>query len=77
MGAGERQDVPFKAAHPGDKAVGPSGDVFGRFAIGAAVAEHFPAGPLLQDLPGQLPLEPAVVPLDQVGVDLGDGAVAG
>ena len=37
---------------------------------GAAVAEQLPAGLLLQDVLGQHPLEAAVVPLDQVRIDL-------
>src|SRR5437016_4154045 len=47
VGAGERQDVALDAACPGDEAVGPGGDVLRRLTAGAAVAEHFPAGPLL------------------------------
>src|SRR5437588_634190 len=83
VGAGECQNVPIDAACPGDKAVGAGGDFAGRFAAGTAVAEHFPAGPLLHNLPGQLALEVAVVPLHQVGIDLrnvpetGQGACLG
>src|SRR5262249_44563814 len=52
VAARECQYITVDVAHSGDKAVGPGGDVFGSFAVGAAVAEHFPAGPLLQDVPG-------------------------
>ena len=77
VAAGERQHVALDAAHAGDEAVGPGGDVLRRFAVRAAVAEQLPAGPLLQDVPGQLPLEAAVVPLDQVRIDLRDRPEAG
>src|SRR5690242_20237033 len=70
VGAGERQDVPADVLYPGDEAVGPGGDVVRGFPAGAAVAEEFPARPLLQNVPGLPPLEAAVVPLHQVGIDL-------
>src|SRR5262249_51173476 len=69
VAAGERQHVAGEAVDPGDDAVGPTGDVFGRFSLGAAIAVEFPAGPLLQDVAGQLSLVAAVIPLDQVGID--------
>src|SRR5262249_31714260 len=50
VGTGERQDGALDATYPGDEVVGPGGDVLRRFTIGAAVAEHFPAGPLLQNV---------------------------
>src|SRR4051795_832286 len=39
----KRQHVAGEAVDPGEEAVGPDGDVFGRFAVGAAVAVEFPA----------------------------------
>src|SRR5207247_4159718 len=70
VGAGERQDVACDRSRLGDKAVGTGGHVSGRLTAGAAVAEHLPTGPLLQDVPGELSLVTAVIPLQQTGIDL-------
>src|SRR5262249_10230987 len=77
VGAGEGQDVTLDGTYTGDEPGGASGKIKWRFALGAAVAEHFPAGPFLQDLPGQLPLQTAVIPLQQVGIHLRDFPEAG
>src|SRR5262249_6642567 len=77
VAAGERQYVAIDAVYPLDEAVGPHGNGFGRFAAGGAIAVEFPAGPLPQDVVGQLPLVAAVVPLDEVGIYLGAGPEAG
>src|SRR5258707_12327652 len=69
VAAGECQHVAGAAVFPGDEAVGPQGDVCWRFALGTAIAVEFPAGLLLQDVAGQLSLEAAVVPLDQVAIN--------
>ena len=62
--------------HPGNKTVRAAGHVSGRFAVGTAIAEKLPAGPLLEDLAGPFPLEPAVVPFEQIGIDFRAGTKA-
>src|SRR5262245_17064701 len=53
------------------------GDLLRRFAVRAAVAEQLPTWPVFQDVAGKRPLPAAVVPLDEVGIDLGDCSKAG
>src|SRR5262249_46209022 len=62
------------AVDTGDEAVGTQGDVFRRFTTGAAIAEEFPSRLLLQNLARPFPLVTAVVPFDQVQMDLRDMA---
>ena len=69
----EQQDAAAGLPQAGDDAVGAVADVGDRLASGAAVAEQVPAGPLLADLGGPPALVRAVVPLGQVGDDLGAG----
>src|SRR5437899_3291078 len=77
VSTGKRQDIALDAAHPSDKAIGPGGDVLRRFSVRAAVAEHLPAWPLLEDVLGPLALETAIVPLHQVRIDIGNLPEAG
>jgi len=53
-------------------------DIFRRFAVRAAVVETIANPTFLQNVPGQLaPIEAAVVPLRQVGIDFGGRPEAG
>ena len=45
VAAGKPQHVAIDVVDAGEKAVGTGGDVFGRFALGAAIMVEFPAGP--------------------------------
>src|SRR5262245_46843575 len=69
VAAGDRQHVARDGLYPGEKAVSAGGNVSRRFPVGTAIAVEFPAGPLLEDVARQLPLEAAVVPLDQIVID--------
>jgi hypothetical protein len=53
------------------------GDLLRRFAVQGAVAEQLPTRPVFQDVAGKRPLPAAVVPFDEVGIDLGDCSTAG
>src|ERR1700722_18027405 len=76
MSAGKEQDVTGDSAEPLDDAIGASAHLGGGFAAGAAVAEEVPAGVHRQDFGDRVAVVLAVVPLDEVGVHLGDGAEA-
>src|SRR4051794_10840647 len=60
VAAREREHVPVDLPDPIDEAVGPPRDIARRLALRAAVAEQLPAGPLLENIPGQSALEAAV-----------------
>src|SRR5262249_30666588 len=72
VAAREQQDVPPDRAHAPDHRVGPRADLPGRLASRAAVAEELPARTLRPDLGGAAALVLAVVPLDEIRIDLGD-----
>jgi hypothetical protein len=48
------------------------GDLLRGFAVRAAVAEQLPTRSVFLDVAGKRPLPAAVVPFDEVGIDLGD-----
>ncbi len=77
MAVAEQQSVAAGRPQAGDHAVGAGTDVGDRLAPRAAVAEEVPARPLRADLGGPPALVRAVVPLGQVGDDLGDRREAG
>src|SRR5262245_2812968 len=64
VAAGERQHVAADGLRPADEVVGAPGHVLGGLTAGAAVAEQLPAGPLIHDVNGHLPLVAAVDPLE-------------
>ena len=71
------QNVPLDAHDAGDDPIGSGGDIFGGLAFGAAVTKKLPGGPLPLDVPKHQPLVAAVIPLDQVGIDLRDRSKTG
>ena len=77
VAAGESQHIARDAVYPSEKAVRAGGNVSRRFPVWTAIAVELPAGPLLQDVACQLPLEAAVVPLDQVVIDFRASPEAG
>src|SRR5262245_21164451 len=74
--AREEQHVARERADALHDAVGAGPDLRRRLAAGAAVDEDQPIGPLGVDLGAGAPLVAAVVPLDQIGIDLGLGPEA-
>src|SRR5262245_39797424 len=71
VSAREEQHVAVDRAKPRDHAVGARADLGRGFAAGAAVAEEPPVGALCVDLGAGATLVAAVVPLDEVAIDLG------
>ncbi len=67
----EEDDPAFEPAQTGDAPVGSGTDIRDRFSPRAAVAEQVPVRPLLADLRRRQAFVPAVVPLEQVRVELG------
>ena len=60
MAARKCKNVAQDAVDSGHEAVGPIGDILGRFTVWTAVTKEFPAGPLLHNvaqvcLPSQRP----------------------
>src|SRR5262245_51010985 len=77
MPAREEQHVALLGAHPADHAVGARPDLRRRLAAGTAVAEELPVGALGVDLGRGPALVVAIVPLDEVAVELGRVREAG
>src|SRR6185312_12159543 len=77
MAVREQQHVTVEAAKTRDKAIGASAYRIERFATGTAIAEEKPARPLLADVCRALALVLAVIPLDQIAIDLGIRTEAG
>ncbi len=77
VAARECQHVAIDTVYSGDEAFSAHCHVFGRFTARAAITIEFPAGLLFQDVAGQLSLEAAVVPLDQVMIDFRADSEAG
>src|SRR5271165_1448343 len=71
VAVGEHGHGPLDAEDLRDHAVRPRADVLRPLAPGAAVAPQVPAGPLGVDLCGREALVVAVIPLEQVGPQLG------
>ena len=76
MAARKQQYVGVESPHAGNDAIGPSADLREGFAAGTAVAQDAPAGNFLANVDGPPPLVGAVVPLDQIVIDLRDVAEA-
>src|SRR5262249_37107965 len=75
--AREQQHVPPGRAHPLHHPVGTGADLFRRFPPRAAVTEQVPARSRRTNLGGAEALVLAVIPFDQVAIDLGPGPEAG
>ena len=60
---------PSHVAHARNKTIGAASDISRRFTVGTTVAKQFPPRTFVQDVLGQLPLEAAVVPFHEVGID--------
>src|SRR6185503_5450100 len=74
MSAREEQRVALDRPHPADHTIRARAHLLRRLSARAAVAEELPVRALGPDLGAAPPLVRAVVPLDQVLVDLGRGA---
>lgn len=70
MGVGHAGHVTRLGSDPGDDPIDPGPDVGRSLTVGCAVVEEVPAGPLLPDIDRPSSLVGAVVPLEQVGIDL-------
>src|SRR6266571_2188565 len=77
VSAREEQHVSLDRARTADDPVGSRAHLGGRFPAGAAVAEEVPARALRVDLGGAHALVVAVIPFEQVTIDLGRGSEAG
>src|SRR5580765_4904803 len=76
MAVAEQGDVSRCGANLGDNAIGARADLFRRLAARTAVSKHRPTGPRQADLLCLESLVLAIVPLDQVGLDIGKLAKA-
>src|SRR5271169_1935890 len=70
MPARKNQYVAFDRAHPAHDAIGPRADLAWRLSSGAAVTEELPVRALRMDLSRAAALILAVIPFDQIGIDL-------
>src|SRR5208282_2480355 len=70
MPARKNQHVAFDRAHPAHDAIGPRADLARRLSSGTAVTEELPVRALGMDLSRAAALILAVIPFDQVGIDL-------
>ena len=77
MAAREEQDVSADGTNPIDDAVGARGDIRRRFPSGTSVTKQLPVGPLPQNVGKDQALVLAVIPLEQVGIGVGDGSESG
>jgi len=76
MPAGKKQYIPRHRAHAIHYAIGPRRSVGWRFPSWATIAEQFPVGTLRPDLGGSPPFIIAIVPFDQILVDIRHGPKA-
>ena len=70
VSAGKEEDVSVKRANPFDDAIGAPRDLVGHLAGGAPVAEQLTVWAIGQDLARRAAFVLAVVPLDQIRIDL-------
>ena len=77
MSTGEKQDVALYCAGPVYNSIGASADLPRRFSSGAAVAKQIPAWAFGADLGATASFILAIIPLDEIGVDLCDCAKSG
>src|SRR3989442_8361428 len=75
--AREEQGVAFDGAHPAHHPGRPRPDLVRRLSSPAAVAEQLPVGPLAVDVRAGATFVGAVVPFDEIRLDLRHGAEAG
>ena len=77
MPAGKKQHVSVYGMHPADNLISPRAHLVGRFTSGAAVAEQLPIRAYRMDLGRAATFILAVVPFEQIAIDVGCGAEAG
>src|SRR5271169_1393213 len=77
MPARKNQHVTFDRTHPAHDAVGPRANLARRLSSGTAVTEELPVRALCMDFSRSAAFILAIVPLDQVGIDLGRTAKPG
>src|ERR1700733_1513982 len=70
MAAGKYNRLVIRCAKAPDDAIGARADIRRLLAVRASVAEQEPAGPAGEDFAGLAPLVVAVIPFEQVGIDL-------
>ncbi len=72
MAARKKQYIRAECAHPSHHRVSPRRHLFRRFAAGAAVTEQLPIRALGMDLGRGQTLILAVIPFDEIAIDLRD-----
>src|SRR6516165_3494592 len=77
MPARKKQHVPLYGMQPADNAISPRAHLVRRFTSGAAVAEQLPIRAFRTDLGCAATFILAVVPFEQIAIDVGCGAEAG
>src|SRR5947207_3598888 len=70
MPARKNQHIAFDRAQPTDDTIGSGTDLLWRFSVGATVAKQLPAGPLRTNLRRSKTFVIAVVPFDQIAIEL-------
>src|SRR5213079_122975 len=76
MPARKNQHVAFDGPDATENTIGASANLFRRFSVGTTVAKQLPVGSLRVNLDGSKTFIIAVVPFDQIGIDLGCRAEA-
>jgi hypothetical protein len=77
MAAGEEQNIAEHGADSSDHTVSPRSYLCRRLAARTAVAKELPIGPILENFGSPEALIVAVIPFDQIPIDLGCGANSG
>src|ERR1700678_2070623 len=77
MAAGKHNRLVIRCAKAPNDAIGAGADLAWLLAVRAPVSEQEPAGSVRKDFAGLAPLVVAVVPFEQVGIDLGGVAEPG
>src|ERR1700733_16332018 len=77
MTAGKYDRLVIRCAKATNDAVGSGADIGWLLAVRASVAEEEPAGSLAEDFAALAPLVVAVIPFEQVGIELGGVAEPG
>ena len=77
MAAGKNQNIPGYYAHAADYTISPRCDLLWQFAAGTAIAEQLPVRAFLKDVNRQATFVFAVVPFDEIGINLSHRSEAG
>jgi hypothetical protein len=76
MSTGEQQNIPWFGSHFFNDSIGSIRDLLWRFTTRAAVTEDLPSRAFCPDLDGSATFVLAIVPFDEIAINLSDGSEA-